>query len=297
MDIEQLKQKIRDEINRTEGDDKKYYTVLDTCLNDTNFTNRLSEGDRNDIININNNFNGQRDFEWFRQNSPSTLNPLSGVYFKGLTFLTDKRKNVSYFEERTKELNATIDSAQTDLMRISETAKLLNGTTVLAEYAKEFDNEACVHRESASSLMKWLIWSIVGLFVLLALVLFVQITELPIIRNALSYEFRQTNNAHLLALAIKAALVFAYLQVPAFIKRNYFAEKHLQQAYLHRRDVLKALNAVYNSIQDPVEKDKIIVVGAAIAFSESESGYITRKEGAGETDLTESILSRLSLGR
>ena len=38
------------------------------------------------------------------------------------------------------------------------------------------------------------------------------------------------------------------------------------------------------------EKDKIITVGATIAFSEPESGFITRKEGAGGDDNLEAIL-------
>lgn len=77
------------------------------------------------------------------------------------------------------------------------------------------------------------------------------------------------------------------------MKRNYFAEKHLEQADIHRRNVLKALHAVYSTIKNEEEKDHIVSIGAAVAFAEPESGYITRKEGAGADDLTESLISKI----
>lgn len=50
------------------------------------------------------------------------------------------------------------------------------------------------------------------------------------------------------------------------------------------------MHAVYKRINNQEEKDKIITVGATIAFSEPESGFVTRKEGTGGDDNTEAIL-------
>jgi hypothetical protein len=44
---------------------------------------------------------------------------------------------------------------------------------------------------------------------------------------------------------------------------------------------------------DENEKNRIITTGAAIAFSEAESGYITRKEGAGSDDTMDSFLAKI----
>ena len=93
-----------------------------------------------------------------------------------------------------------------------------------------------------------------------------------------------------LVLIIKGSIIIAYIQIPLFIRKNYFAEKHLEQSSIHRRNVLKALHAVYKTISNTEEKDKILTVGATIAFSEPESGFITRKEGAGGDDNIEAIL-------
>lgn len=43
-----------------------------------------------------------------------------------------------------------------------------------------------------------------------------------------------------LALVIKGSIVMAYIQILLFIRKNYFAEKHLGQSSIHRQNILKS---------------------------------------------------------
>ena len=79
---------------------------------------------------------------------------------------------------------------------------------------------------------------------------------------------------------------FRYLLEKIILQKNIQSSLQL----IHRRNVLNALHAVYKTINSAEEKDKILTVGATIAFSEPESGFITRKEGAGGDDNIEAIL-------
>lgn len=150
------------------------------------------------------------------------------------------------------------------------------------------------HQENSANWLKYLIVSVVGLIVIVALLLFVQVSNFPIIKDWLADDIKNIGMLNTLALVIKGSIIMAYIQIPLFIRKNYFAEKHLEQSSIHRRNVLKALHAVYKTIDNQEEKDKIITVGATIAFSEPESGFITRKEGAGGDDNLEAILKIIS---
>ena len=75
-----------------------------------------------------------------------------------------------------------------------------------------------------------------------------------------------------------------------YLSEKLLRRKNLEQSSIRRRNVLKALHTVYKTINNQEEKDKIITVGATIAFLEPESGFITRKEGAGGNDNLEAIL-------
>lgn len=292
MEINNLLEKLKSYLSEPDHPDKKFYRVILSSLEDNSFVTFLSESDKNSLNNISNDMQGERNVTWYKDNNPSVLNPLNDIYFKALSYLNNERKNVSHFENRTKELEEKITNAQSDIDRISKTAKLITDVTILSAYAEDFNNQAIQHATAARTWMTYLIISIIGFVVVLVIVIFFNISEFPILKNALAEDLRRSNNLSILILAIKAALIFAYLQIPYFIKRNYFAEKHLEQACIHRRDVLKALHAVYNTIADQNEKDRIITTGAAIAFSEAESGYITRKEGAGSEDLTETMINK-----
>jgi hypothetical protein len=284
MNIDQVTLKIGEHIQKIDGTKKRFFVTILNCLQDPDFAALLNGDERRMLEQLNDNLGGSRDIAWMEQHQPQQIDFLRSLYFKCLAYNNDKRKSISAFETKVYELRKNVEAAQKDVEHIGATAKLLSGATILAEYAKDFGKQAGQHGDKASTWIKWLIASIVALVVLISVLIFLNITEFPPLREVFAEDLRQSGELTVLVLAIKAALVFAYLQIPYFIKRNYFAEKHLEQACIHRRDVLQALHAVYNALDDKSERDKIISTGAAIAFSEAESGYITRREGAGGAD-------------
>ncbi len=165
---------------------------------------------------------------------------------------------------------------------------------MLEKYARFFDKEAKKHKEESRKWLKWLTISVIIFTAIVALLLFVQISNFSIIKDWIANDIKWLANLNTLMLVIKGSIIIAYVQIPLFIRKNYFAEKHLEQSSIHRRNVLRALHAVYKTISNPEEKDKILTVGATIAFSEPESGFITRKEGAGGDDNIEAILKVIS---
>ena len=83
-------------------------------------------------------------------------------------------------------------------------------------------------------------------------------------------------------LAVKFLTITAWVFVVRFVSKNYYAEKHLKQVALHRASVLKSLHAIYENITNQDERDSLIKIGGLVAFQPYETGYISRKEGAGE---------------
>ena len=185
-----------------------------------------------------------------------------------------------------------IKESEESLEVLKKAAGNVSGAEILEKYAKDFDEEAEEHKEKSR---KWLIGLAMSVIILVAIVaslLNIQIFNFSTIEGFLAGDIKKAaaDNLKTLVLIIKGSIIIAYVQIPLFIRKNYFAEKHLEQSSIHRRNVLKALHAVYKTINNAEEKDKILTVGATIAFSEPESGFITRKEGAGGDDNIEAIL-------
>ena len=294
---ELLLQKLNEHINSVEGINKKKYVTIASSIKDDDFIATLPTILLQQLNEITNHFqnDGNLDFNWIESSQANLKDSLSEVYFKGLAFNNDKKKNVNHFEVKTQELEKNIEAAQQDIARINETAKLISGASILSEYSKDFDEQAKKHEINASTWLKYLIYSILGLCLLIVFILFFNISDLPVLKKVLSEDILNNKYFSILIIAIKTGLIVAYLQIPSFLKRNYYAEKHLNQACNHRRDVLKALHAVYNTIDNKEEKDRLITVGASIAFTEPESGYITRKEGAGDgSEIASSILALIT---
>ena len=212
------------------------------------------------------------------------------VHASFIAHRVDKKRNISVFSQKIREFESQIQESEKRISEINRVANILSGAEILEAYANDFDKQSKQHELKAKNWLKFLITSIAGLIVIVALLLFIQISNFPIIKDWLANDIKNIGILNTLALVIKGSIIMAYIQIPLFIRKNYFAEKHLEQSSIHRRNVLKALHAVYKTINNQEEKDKIITVGATIAFSEPESGFITRKEGAGGDDNLEAIL-------
>lgn len=189
---------------------------------------------------------------------------------------------ISAVRREAHKLERQVQAAQADITNISKVSDILSGAEMLEAYAKDFDNEAKEHEKKARNWLRWLIVSIIGLAVLTTLLLCVQLSDFAVLNQLIADEFKEKLEVpRIVALAIKGGIVAAYAQIPLFLKKNYYAERHLEQANIHRRNVLRSLHAVYNTVSDEDERNKLLVIGATVAFSEPESGFITRKEGAG----------------
>lgn len=184
--------------------------------------------------------------------------------------------------QRMREVENQISSAEDNINNIRKISGILTGTEMLEAYAKDFDKEAKEHEKKARHWLGWLIFSIIGLAAFTASLLCIELSDFAILNQIIADEFKEKLEIpRIVALAIKGGLVAACAQIPLFLKKNYYAERHLEQTNVHRRNVLKSLHAVYNTVGDEKERDRLLVIGATVAFSEPESGFITRKEGAG----------------
>lgn len=264
---------------------KQYYNDIADSLDDEDFIQTLSNTEALNNIRI---MNGN--FDYYMSNQSNYNDVLNLIHAGYIAYRADKKRNIGSFSQKVRELEDKLQESEERISEINRVASILSGAETLEAYANDFDSQSKLHKEKAKSWLKYLIVSVVGLVILVALLLFIQISNFPIVKDWLANDIKNIGMLNTLALAIKGSIIMAYIQIPLFIRKNYFAEKHLEQSSIHRRNVLKALHAVYKTINNQEEKDKIITVGATIAFSEPESGFITRKEGAGGDDNLEAIL-------
>src|SRR3989338_295239 len=162
-------------------------------------------------------------------------------------------------------------------------SKYIGGATVLVEYSKSFSKRACEHGENADTQFKYYMCSLVFFLLIVVSIFTLSISDSRFLKSYVADDIAgfPLNTAFFV---LKAALLYFTFQFVQFFRKNYGAEKHLEEVYRHRSDVLQSLNAVYNALSDTGEKDKILSAGALFAYERGETGYITTKEGAGSSD-------------
>lgn len=204
----------------------------------------------------------------------------------------ENKTGINSVRHEAYKLESQLKAAQDDVANIRKVSGVLSGAEMLAAYAEDFNKEAKEHGTRARNWLGWLVVAIIGWVVLASILLCVQLSDFTVLNQIIADDVRGGMEIpRIVALAIKGGILAVYTQIPLFLKKNYYAERHLEQANIHRRNVLKSLHAVYNTVNDDVEKNKLLVIGATAAFSEPESGFITRKEGAGSDNSSiESIL-------
>lgn len=194
-----------------------------------------------------------------------------------------KNSNIRTLKKKTKELEDQVEKSKDDLQTIRDTAKYIGGATVLVEYSKSFANTAKIHKDKAREQFCYYVWSLVFFAGVIALVFFFSIADTPFLHDLIADDIRGLPlNTGIFIL--KIATLFFVFQITQFFRKNYGAEKHLEEVYQHRSDVLQSLHAVYNALTDQAERDKILSAGALFAYERGETGYITTKEGAGSSD-------------
>lgn len=286
--FKKLSQSIRDYAKNQSTDSvKRYYNDIADALDNEEFLQTLSNTETLERLKyLQNNFN-------YGISGTSNFNDaLNTVYINYATYRAEPKQIISKFSQKIRDFEEKIQESEERIDEINRVAVILSGAEMLEAYANDFNEEAEEHKEKAR---KWLIGLAISVGIFTAIIAFllnIQIFDFSTIEGLLANDIKKAaaDNLKTLVLIIKGSIVIAYVQIPLFIRKNYFAEKHLEQSSIHRRNVLRALHAVYKTISNAEEKDKILTVGATIAFSEPESGFITRKEGAGGDDNIEAIL-------
>lgn len=266
---------------------KRYYNDIADALDNEEFLQTLSNTETLERLKyLQNNFN------YGISGTSNFNNALNTVYINYATYRAEPKQIISKFSQKIRDFEEKIQESEERIDEINRVAVILSGAEMLEAYANDFNEEAEEHKKKS---IKWLIGLAISVIIFIAIIaslLNIQIFNFSTIEELLANDIKKAaaDNLKTLVLIIKGSIIIAYIQIPLFIRKNYFAEKHLEQSSIHRRNVLKALHAVYKTISNAEEKDKILTVGATIAFSEPESGFITRKEGAGGDDNIEAIL-------
>ncbi len=259
-----------------------YFDLADAFLDDDFLEFFRALDNNNEIAKVEERFRQQnKQISVFNMGGYSTY--LYDIHAMYVLYRLDRNKSgVGKASQRVREIEERIETAEGNIQNIEKISGILTGTEMLETYAKDFDREAKEHEKKARNWLGWLIISIIGLIVFTASLLCIQLSDFAVLNQIVADEFKEKLEVpRIIALAIKGGIVAAYAQIPLFLKKNYYAERHLEQANIHRRNVLRSLHAVYNVVSDESERNRLLVIGATTAFSEPESGFITRKEGAG----------------
>ena len=233
-------------------------------------------------------------------NSNSDVNVLYGyqdqfanIVSKYMSWKTYNKSGIKALEETVQNLQKTVNESEEEFKILRSLVTDVSGAQILVKYAESFNTSSETHEKAAFWQQIYYFLSLLLFCSIIGLVFFVTTSDFKFIKSLTAEDINSLPlNTGLVA--IKAfLLVFAY-QITQFFRKNYGAEKHLQEVYRHRCDVLQSLHAVYNNISSPQEKDEILKAGALFAYERGETGYITTKEGAGSGDsIFESLLNRV----
>lgn len=214
MAVDILIKKIEEYVNNKDGMESKRYSTILACLRDKDFMSLLLPREVEALTRLNNSFKtGARDLSWVKQYQHGSFEVLEGLYFKCLAYNNDKKKNISHFEDKTRALESRIKNANQNIEHINATAKLISGASVLSEYAQEFDSSAKRHATAARIWVYLLTGSILLFMVIVTLIFFVNVAEIPLVQDLLGEDAGPVHSGAVI-IAIKAAIIISYLQVP-----------------------------------------------------------------------------------
>ena len=263
-------EKIKEISNQSGGKD---WMLLADAVQDQEFLNILTTAEKDIFIRISDNPNTIRDYH----------DQSANIVSKYISWKIYKDSKFKALKNEVNELSKEVSQGRNELKVISDAAKYIGGATVLVEYSKSFSKRACEHGENADTRFKYYMCSLVFFLLIVVSIFTLSISDSRFLKSYVADDIAgfPLNTAFFV---LKAALLYFTFQFVQFFRKNYGAEKHLEEVYRHRSDVLQSLNAVYNALSDTGEKDKILSAGALFAYERGETGYITTKEGAGSSD-------------
>lgn len=292
MDLEKLKEYLENKESKNRLERMALQALLDeefiSEYGDFYYFNHMTQ--------LRNVMNNPTEYDAGDQNRRSlyimTLKEISNNYG---TYLEDEKTNYSGLKEEISSLEERLRNAGNKIENINEVSKIISGAKVLDSYAEEFENRSKNYETESRKWKKNLYWAFGWSGLIFISFIFFSIINLDNFKSEhVSEEIIKFG--YISVVAIKIIILVVLIQLIRFFHRNYNANKHLANQSLHKCDVLRSLQGVYNTInvENKEARDELIKTGALIAFQNIESGYITTKEGAGNSDSgTLSFLSEL----
>ena len=221
--FKELSQLIRDYAKNQSTDSvKRYYNDIADALDDEEFLQILSNTETLERLNsLQNNF-----YYSIRENVYH--NVLNTIYTNYIIHRSESKQTISKFSQKVRDFEEKIKEYEESLEIIKEVAGDISGAEILKNYAKDFDEEAEEHKENSRKWPEKLVSSVIIFVAIVALLLFVQISNFSIIKDWIANDIKGLANLNTLMLVIKGSIIIAYVQIPLFIRKNYFAEKHLE---------------------------------------------------------------------
>ena len=221
--FKELSQLIRDYAKNQSTDSvKRYYNDIADALDDEEFLQILSNTETLERLNsLQNNF-----YYSIRENVYH--NVLNTIYINYAIHRSESKQTISKFSQKVRDFEKKLRDFEEILEKITRVAGDISCTEILMAYAEYFDKEAKEHKENSRKWPEKLVSSVIIFVAIVALLLFVQISNFTIIKDWLANDIESSANLNTLMLVIKGSIIIAYVQIPLFIRKNYFAEKHLE---------------------------------------------------------------------
>ena len=201
---------------------KRYYNDIADALDDEEFLQILSNTETLERLNsLQNNF-----YYSIRENVYH--NVLNTIYINYAIHRSESKQTISKFSQKVRDFEKKLRDFEEILEKITRVAGDISCTEILMAYAEYFDKEAKEHKENSRKWPEKLVSSVIIFVAIVALLLFVQISNFTIIKDWLANDIESSANLNTLMLVIKGSIIIAYVQIPLFIRKNYFAEKHLE---------------------------------------------------------------------
>jgi hypothetical protein len=268
------------------------WAILGEAAFDTVFHTILTDQERNLIVDLSKNPNYVSSYkEYFASILAKYIS--WKVYKETNLKIVGKKVDtfVTTINEKQDTISKRIEESEADLDYLNGIVKLASGASALVAYSETFSTTANKHSQSAKEMSNMYLIFLAILLLVIGLLLFVNIADYKFLKTYLAQDMLY--NFSLAIFIIKIIIIFFFFQIVQFYKKSYNAEKHLEETYRHRSDVLQSLHAVYNSIDSKDEKDRLLSAAALFAYERGETGYITTKEGAGSSDITDSLFARI----
>lgn len=257
--------------------------ILSEVFQDSAFDQILTTQERNILRDVKGNILSVKNYEQY------IVNIVSKYY----AWQLHRDTKLATLKNTVRDVQSKIEDSQKDLEALTKFSQVAQGATALTAYAEIFKTRSDDHAKKAKINMFIYFGALLILLAVIGFVFFVNVAEFNFFRKIVSDDIQMTKFS-IGIYALKVVVLLFFFQVAQFFRKNYNAEKHLEQVNLHRSDVMQSLHAVYVAIEDKNEKDKVLSTGALFAFERGETGYISTKEGAGSGDSSiESVLSRI----